>query len=292
MYKISPFTPLFFSPTTERRGARSKYVQTFAPSDRLLVQVLEGGEVTPPVRDGYCPSLMVNDLLNGRSWRQSWKEWYLKDDLQVLWATIQGLPPGIYSVTVGEESEPFCVTDDEQLLAQTTLLQYSMRDNRQRDDGVFLIDGMRYFFDWRIPGGFKDDGWSFGVDNEQFTSNVYDVVDVFSHDVTLKTLTMGNSQGCPVWYAELLNRILSCSYLYVDGVRYCRHESDVPEVNAEVEGLRSYIFKQVLRRVRVLNADLEAENQLRIRRMLVDEGRYMTERIRGFADNNDLRAIH
>lgn len=289
MYNISPFTPLFFAPTSDKFGARSKYVQTFAPTDRLLVQVVrtetEEEETTPVL------TLSVKDILGGTETMQPWRSWSLNSETEVLWATIQGLPCGIYSVLVGTiESEPFCVTDDELLLAQTTLLQYSMRDNRQRSDTVFLIDMMRHFFDWRIPGGFKDDGWSFGVDNEQFTTNVYDVVDVYSHDVTLKTLTLGNSQGCPVWYAELLNRVLSCTYVYVDGVRYSRHESDVPEVNAEVEGLKSFIFKQVLQKVRILDPAVEAYNHLRIRRVV--EG--STENFRGITDGDNMlqREIH
>jgi hypothetical protein len=265
MYKISPFTPLFWSPTNERSGARSKYVQTFAPSDRILVQAIRVHTGSAPV----APSLYIYDVLKEVQTAQRWRAWTMNTTTALLWATIQGLQPGIYTVRFGNnESEPFCVTDDESLLAQTTLIQYSMENNRQRDDAVFVIDGLRNFFDWRIPGGFKDDGWSFGVDNEQFTSNVYDVVDVYSRDLTMKTLTLGNSQGCPVWYGELLNRIFSCTYVYVDGVRYSRHESDVPEVNATVDGLRSYIFKQTVQQVRILDPVLEEQNQLRLRRII------------------------
>ena len=32
---ISPFTPLFFSPSTDKFGAKSKYVQLFARTDRI-----------------------------------------------------------------------------------------------------------------------------------------------------------------------------------------------------------------------------------------------------------------
>lgn len=264
MYIISPFTPLFFVPTTERSGARSKYVQTFSPSDRILVEVIRSGQDTVPVLPLY-----VCDLLNDSRRVQRWKIWSVNSSTTLLWSAIQGLAPGIYNVSFDTyESEPFCVTDDDLLLAQTTLLQYSMRDNRQRDDAVFVIDGMRNFFDWRIPGGLKDDGWSFGVDNEQFTSSAYDVVDVYSREVTIKTLTLGNSQGCPIWYGDLLNRVLSCTYVYVDGVRYCRHDSSVPEVNTTIEGLRSYIFKQQLQRVMLLDPTVESQNQLRLRRII------------------------
>ena len=40
----------------------------------------------------------------------------------------------------------FKVTDDECELSETSLIQYSMKDNKQRLDAVWWIDGMQYFF--------------------------------------------------------------------------------------------------------------------------------------------------
>ena len=37
------------------------------------------------------------------------------------------------------------ITNDPAELAKTTLIQYAMKDNKQRQDAVFIIDGMRYF---------------------------------------------------------------------------------------------------------------------------------------------------
>ena len=37
---ISPFTPLFFSPSTDKFGAKSKYVQLFARTDRIFVELI------------------------------------------------------------------------------------------------------------------------------------------------------------------------------------------------------------------------------------------------------------
>lgn len=77
--------------------------------------------------------------------------------------------------------------------------------------------GMQYFFDFRVPGGFKDGGWTFGVDNEQFITSDEDIVELYSHEYTTMLFTLGNAMGCPVWFAELLNRVLCCNYVYSMG---------------------------------------------------------------------------
>lgn len=40
MFKISPFTPLFFNPSDDIFGIQSKYVQKFAPSDQIFIEVI------------------------------------------------------------------------------------------------------------------------------------------------------------------------------------------------------------------------------------------------------------
>ena len=268
MYIISPFTPLFFRPSTDKFGAGSKYTQTWAPSDRILVEVIAfSDDYGMAGIEGNVPTLYVNNLETGERVTQNWHTWAMNTDVTVYWSVISGLLPGIYSVTLWQESEPFCVSEEAVILEQTTLIQYSMADNRRRLDGVFLLNGMRNFFDFRVPGGFKDDNWVFGVDNEQFTTHLYDVLDIYSHEQVVKTFTMGGSIGCPVWFGELLNRVLTCSYVYFDGVRYSRHESEVPELTQELEDLRSYIITQKVQKVTNLDPNVEKVNALRLRRV-------------------------
>lgn len=40
MIKISPFTPLFFSPSSDKFGAESRYIQLFAPTDNIFIEVI------------------------------------------------------------------------------------------------------------------------------------------------------------------------------------------------------------------------------------------------------------
>ncbi|WP_229087936.1 hypothetical protein [Bacteroides congonensis] len=275
---ISPFTPLFFSPSTDKFGAKSKYVQLFARTDRIFIELISSPEEQEPV-------VYINNLLNDASTPIILSSWQMNDDKIIYFYNISLLSCGYYNVVVnGKTSEIFKITDDEHELSETTLIQYSMKDNKQRLDAVWWIDGMQYFFDFRVPGGFKDNGWTFGVDNEQFVTSDEDIVELFSHEYTTVLFTLGNGMGCPVWFAELLNRILCCNYVYFDEVRYARKESNVPELNQQIEGLKSFVFNQMLQKVRTMNPVLEWNNQVSMRRIQNDIYRITS-------DSGELRSI-
>lgn len=267
MYRISPFCPIFFMPTTDRHGVKSRYIQTFAPSDKILFEV-----VADNLED--IPALSYKNLNTGKVLSHNLKSWPISEDRILYFGIISGLEEGLYKVLFdGNESEPFYITENERILSDTALIQYSMTDNLQRTDTVFWIDGVQHFFDFRVPGGFKDDNWTFGVENEQFSTPEHDTLEVFGFETTSKSFTLGNTIGCPVWFAELLNRILCCQYVYFDGVRYTRNESSTPEMTIELEGVRSYVFTQALQRVRLIDPVLEESNQYKIRRIFDDKYR-------------------
>lgn len=260
--KISPFTPLHFSEANRSDGMPSRFIQLWAPTDQILVEVIASAGDT-------APSASLNDAHTGSVIGPvEWNEWKMNDEKVVFFTVLTGLSVGHYNLTVGNlTSEEFRVTDDANLLSRTTLVQYRFKDNRQREDVVSVIDHMVYFFDFRVPGGFKDNGWQFGVSNEQFTTQREDIVELFAHDYTMKTFTMGNAIGVPVWYAELLNRLLTCSYVYFNGDRYARSDSEAPQIQTLVDGLDSFVFTQMLRKAQVIDPKIEAQNQAVIRRI-------------------------
>lgn len=260
--KISPFTPLHFSEANRSDGMPSRFIQLWAPTDQILVEVIASSGDT-------APSASINDAHTGSVIGPvEWNEWKMNADKVVFFSVLTGLSVGNYKLTVGSlTSEEFRVTDDANLLSRTTLVQYRFKDNRQREDVVSVIDHMVYFFDFRVPGGFKDNGWQFGVSNEQFTTQREDIVELFAHDYTMKTFTMGNAIGVPVWYAEMLNRLLTCSYVYFNGDRYARSDSEAPQIQTLVDGLDSFVFTQMLRKAQVIDPKIEAQNQAVIRRI-------------------------
>lgn len=264
---VSPFTPLFFNTRRKADGIDSDYIQTFAPTDRILLELLGTSDMAVNARVLLEPSGAV-------LYEIAFNKWDINSEAMLLFTTIS-LAPGCYSVQIDGigKSEPFIVTDDERILDGTTLIQYSMKDNRQRNDAVFFIDGMQYFFDFRVPGGFKDSNWSFSVESEQFVTPYSDISQLFGLESTQKRFTLGDSSGVPIWFGEMLNRILVCTHVYFDGVKYSRKESNVPELTVQLEGVNSFVFSQTLQQSVNLDPVIEANNHICLRRISGDDYR-------------------
>ena len=266
--RLSPFTPLYFAEGNASDGLSSRYTQVWAPTDQIMIQVIAETSESAPTATLYnaCTNTAVDTI--------TWNVWTINTDKKMFFHVFCGLSDGYYKLTIEDKtSEVFRVTSDEGLLAKTTLLQYSNKDNKQRDDVAFVIDGVRYFFDFRVPGGFKDSGWEFGVENEQFTTQYQDVVELYASDYITKTFTMGNSIGVPVWFGAMLNRLLTCQFVYVNAVRYVRESSNTPSMETLIDGLDSFVFTQTLRKTVRIDADFEDENQVAIRRVDEDYNR-------------------
>lgn len=257
---ISPFTPLFFI-DRKSDGIKSKYTQVFSPKDQILLEVIcDSSEETGDWILYTEPGHILLEYID-------YTYWSMNGDIDIRFAVLSP-SPGLYSVEIdGKTSEIFRVTDNPLILDNTTLIQYSMKDNRQRNDGVFFIDGMQRFFDFRVPGGFKDSNWSFAVESEQFVTPSADIVQLYGLDSTQKKFTLGNSEGCPVWFAELLNRILCCTYVYFDGERYARKDASVPETTVLLEGVNSFVFTQNLQKVVNIDPTLTLRHQALMRRI-------------------------
>lgn len=278
---LSPFSPIFFQPRKGRNGVPSHYVQTFAPSDMIQLQLIGVTGETAPVTKVY------NSCDDSELYTIEWSSWQMNANDLLYFATIHGLSNGYYHIVMEGVgiSETFKVTDYEPELNQTTLIQYAMKDNRQRDDAVFIINHMPLFFDFRVPGGFKDSGWQFGVENEQFITDSADIVEIYGMDSVAKVFTMGEGDGVPIWFGELLNRLLTCSYVYFDGVRYARKESNVPEVSAQDDLLNSFIITQIVQKVTLLDPVIETANHIAIRRI---DSTYYREAENGSENTNRL----
>lgn len=269
---LSPFTPLFFS-HHKRDGIDSKYIQTFATTDEILIELIGG------VGDSVVAKVFTEpdhiELYQIHS-----KSWQINGASKLLFAEVS-LAPGYYSIEISGfgKSNIFRVTDDPLILEKTTLIQYSMNNNRHRKDAVFFIDGMQRFFDFRVPGGFKDSNWTFAVEGEQFITDESDIVQLYGLASTQKKFTLGNSEGCPIWFAEMLNLLLCCTYVYFDGERYARKDTSVPETTVLIEGLNSFVFSQNLQKVVNIDPELTLRHQAILRRVDNSDYRLATTNI-------------
>lgn len=262
---VSPFTPLFFI-KRKADGIDSEYIQTFATTDQILLQLIGG-------RNDTVVAQIISEPDGAVLHQIQFNQWDINDTVTLRFTTIS-LSTGYYSVNIMGvgRSEVFRVTDDPLILDKTTLIQYSMRNNRQRQDAVFFIDGMQYFFDFRVPGGFKDSNWTFNVESEQFVTQYADISQLFGLESTQKRFTLGGSMGVPVWFGEMLNRILICSHVYFDGIKYSRKEANVPELTVQLEGVNSFVFNQTLQQSTNLDPVIEQRNHAAMRR--VDDTNY------------------
>lgn len=263
---VSPFTPLFFI-NRKADGIDSEYIQTFSTTDQILLEVLA------------APGTSIHANVNNEEtdfplYTIKFNTWNINSSTTLYFTTIS-LSPGIYSVSIFGygRSEIFMVTDDARILDKTMLIQYSMNNNRQRTDAVFFIDGMQYYFDFRVPGGFKDSNWTFGVESEQFVTQLADISQLYGLESTQKRFTLGGSMGVPVWFGEMLNRILVCSHVYFDGVKYSRKESNVPEISVQLDGVNSFVFNQTLQQSVNLDPVIEQNNHAAMRRIDSDNYR-------------------
>lgn len=256
---ISPFTPLFF-PSAKADGIESAYIQTFATTDQILIELI--GEKN---WSGIASVINLNGLPTFQIYFNTWD---ITETTRLRFAALS-LSPGFYTVSITGigRSAVFRVTDDEKELDNTTLIQYSNKDNRSRHDVIPWIDGMQHFFDFRVPGGFKDSNWTFGIESEQFVTEDSDIIQLYGMESTQMKFTLGTSEGCPVWFAELLNRLLTCDYVYFDGVRFARKEASVPEASSVMEGVNSFVFTQNLQKVANIDPALTLRHQAIMRRI-------------------------
>lgn len=273
---ISPFTPLFFDTYSNFR-INSRYVQVFSPDDTIVIQVIVNNTDDKP------PLVLKNEVT---SYEISlvWNVRNINQETVLCFCNLKGLNEGFYKVLIGnKESDVFNVTSDSEKLNLTTLIKYTMSDNRSRNDAIWFVDDKTVYFSFRAPGGFKDDGWTFSVDNEQFTTANGNITELYANDIVNKTFTLGTVIGCPIYYAALLNRIMCCSYVYFDNVRYSRVDNNVPEQTKLLDTVDSFVFNIILR---PYETTIIRESYLSLRS--VESGMY---RIIEFGNDSKILAI-
>lgn len=246
---LSPFTPLFFPPL-KVDGVESRYVQTFAKDDVILIELFGAPSETLDFHVYSEPGHTEVSSITSESYT-------LSSTVKLHVIKLQ-LPEGCYTVmTNGRNSTMFKVTEDELALKDTVLIKYSPADNRTRADVAAIVDSKRVFFSFRVPGGFKDGGWSFSVDNEQFVTNDGDIMELYGRESTQMVLTIGHSAGVPIWFGQLINRLLTCKYVFIDGLRFARFESSVPEKTQVHNEVNSFVFTQNLQQIKYVEPTID-----------------------------------
>lgn len=76
------FTPLFFSPSSDKFGAESRYIQLFAPTDNIFIEVITTTE--------YKMNGLLKNHVDGTSREIEFQSFSLKDGSTVFHSTITG----------------------------------------------------------------------------------------------------------------------------------------------------------------------------------------------------------
>ena len=239
MVKVGDVCPLFFSPIKYEFGLDMDYIQKFHSSDKIHIQVFANASEEV--------SASLNDLATGNSTSIPLSTYNHNDNVMMYYAILRELEDAVYTVTInGSTSEPFIVCSSDTLLEETVLIRYSHKSNNSAFDNIFWVDDIQQVFNFRVEAGFKPGGYSPRIDNEQYRNQMQEIEELYAVPYDVYNLTIGNSSGVPYWFAKHINRILCLSMVEIDGTRYVRSESSVPEMTQVIEDSQLFHINMAL----------------------------------------------
>lgn len=243
--RIGDITPLIFRPAEDDPSATAlRFTQRFGRYDHIVVQFFidEARNAVVGWYDGITGAYIANVSairinMGTGMWAYS--------------ATLPVLPEGFYIVKIGVgdaryESQTFEVTRLVENDPEWALVEYGGTENDTPMDAVFVAGGVRVPFVLRLPAGFKPQGWDGSVEVETYRTQRQELRVLYSAPYDKYTLTIGTAAGLPVEYIRLLNNILSCEYVYINGERYCRSDGNVPEKQLVMAGAQMFTASVVL----------------------------------------------
>lgn len=90
-------------------------------------------------------------------------------------------------------------------------------------------------FDWRVEAGFKPNGYTPKLENEQYRNQWQEIKNLYSIPYDSYVFTIGDACGVPYWYGRHLNRILCLSEFTIEHTSFVRSENSVPEMSQVIE---------------------------------------------------------
>lgn len=252
--QIGDITPLVFRPAVDDPSATElRFTQRFGRYDHIVVQFTTSLNKFVSVNwyegENYVGYVSPTRVNVGNNWLHS--------------AIVPVLPEGFYTIRLNATmdgvyktiavSQEFEVTRAVENDADWALIEYGGASNNTAMDAMFVMNGARVPFLLRLPAGFKPMGWEGSVQTETYRTQRQELRVLYSAPYEKQTLTIGTAAGLPVEYVRLLNNILSCEYVYINGERWCRSEGAVPEKQLVMAGAQMFTASVVLERQRTLD---------------------------------------
>lgn len=243
---IGNITPLAFRPiTADPSAAALRFTQRFGRYDHIIMQAV--GDESQIVMARIYSLATGYSVVSNHCTRIP-----LNDGRYMYTAIIPVLNEGFYYAafavgsTIYLRSEEFEVTRLVENDPEWSLIEYGSYSNDTPMDATFVVNGARMNFLLRLPAGIKPAGWEGSVQTETYRTQRQELRVLYSAPFDKYTLTVGTAAGIPVEYVRLLNNILSCEYVYINGERYCRSEGSVPEKQLVMAGAQMFTASVLL----------------------------------------------
>lgn len=237
--RIAQCTPLVFSSVRDPLATSMQYTQRFSIYDTITVQSVasfpnnvnawlykynpNGDEL---ISMTTCTKVNFGDGRHGNT------------------VSYTALDEGFYRVLLTSVYTDIIGTEFFQVCRPTELrdmlfFEYS-NDGNSAMDNIFSIGGTRKTLQFRIEGGIKPSGWTGNVAQETWRTQRQELRVLYSMPYDKWTLTIGAAAGVPVEYIRIVNNILSCNIVYINGRRWCRSEGSVPEKQLTMTGAQMF----------------------------------------------------
>lgn len=229
MVNVSKISPLLFDVRYDDIEMDREYVQKFWRQDNVIIQCV--------VFPSSNVQMTIQDLTTGGAKDVPSVSHEINEFNKLVEFT---LPYGdsVYSAILSDgiiksTSGPFRFCEDFRGMAR---IVYTNSNNITSFGAVFNINGVKREFAIVLEAGFKSDGRTLNVDNEQFRTQGQEIVELYAVPYETEKLTIGNNEGVPFEMARLINNIFCLSDVRINYTRYVRSESSVPEQQVIAEG--------------------------------------------------------
>lgn len=226
MIKLSALCPVSFAPVAGGVGMQRDYIQKFATGDRIYIQLHgdAGKSLTIELHNAIARVIVSSGKMSE----------YEMVSSGAVYETVLTPVAGVYYVTIKDgadslKSNFFEVSANERDLQHLAIIDYGFSTNGNLFNTRFVGDSSEYRFRFRVEGGFLADSDTPGLENEFFRNQLQQPEQLYQYPYVKSRLTIGNATGVPQWVGTLLNNILCCGKVSIDGIEYVRSESSVPE---------------------------------------------------------------
>lgn len=245
-------SPLVFNPASDPAATELRFTQRFGRYDHVIIQVAGKSYQTL-----YMKVYNALDGTQVASKRCSCTT--LEIGVRYIYtAVLDILDEGIYYAKYTQDgetlrSQDFEVTRLVETDSEWALFEYGGSRNDTPIDTAFVVGGIRVPFLVRLPAGFKPSGYEGSVEVETYRTQTQELRVLYSAPYDKWTLTIGAAQGIPVEYVRMVEWILSCEYVYINGVRWVRSEGSTVEKQLVMQGAQMFTASVVLERQQSLD---------------------------------------